>query len=565
MSRTTPHLWPDAAAPATRSRRAFLAAAAGTVLGALTGSAKVSAANEERADNEPIPARLGVRRANAYRLRLEAARAQLLRPRVDHVTNGDEQRYSQRFANFSKGLPHDALGHVEPAAYAALLHATESGRPSDFDRIPRGGTTRLTNPQAGLAFQLEGADPEQLVLPPPPAFATDEAGGELAELYWMALARDIPFAEYQSSALILAAADDLTTNTSFAGPRTDGRVTPETIFRGAAPGNLAGPFISQFLWLAAPFGAEQVDRRIRTAVPGIDYLTSYADWLGAQNGEATGAGVYDDTRRYIRNGRDLATWVHKDVLFQLAFDAFLTLVAMGAPLSRTNPYSDAIVHDGEVVARVARNQLGFGTLGEPYIASLIGTVARLAVSSVWYQKWFVHRRLRPEEYAGRVHHHLRRATDYPVPPALLTSEVLERVSAAHGGYLLAQAYPEGAPTHPAYGAGHATVAGATVTILKAFFDESFIIPQPVETNLVGTGVFPYDGPDLTVGGELNKLAFNIATGRNFAGIHWRTDMSESIRFGEEIAVRFLQAERLCLNETFDGFTFTRFDGTGITI
>jgi hypothetical protein len=152
-----------------------------------------------------------------------------------------------------------------------------------------------------------------------------------------------------------------------------------------------------------------------------------------------------------------------------------------------------------------------------------------------------------------------------VPPALLTSEVLERVSAAHGGYLLAQAYPEGAPTHPAYGAGHATVAGATVTILKAFFDESFIIPQPVETNLVGTGVFPYDGPDLTVGGELNKLAFNIATGRNFAGIHWRTDMSESIRFGEEIAVRFLQDERLCLNETFDGFTFTRFDGTGITI
>jgi hypothetical protein len=32
------------------------------------------------------------------------------------------------------------------------------------------------------------------------------------------------------------------------------------------------------------------------------------------------------------------------------------------------------------------------------------------------------------------------------------------------------AFPEGSPTHPAYGAGHATVAGACTTILKAWFD-----------------------------------------------------------------------------------------------
>lgn len=33
-------------------------------------------------------------------------------------------------------------------------------------------------------------------------------------------------------------------------------------------------------------------------------------------------------------------------------------------------------------------------------------------------------------------------------------------------YLLPQAYPEGAPTHPAYGAGHAAGSGACATILK---------------------------------------------------------------------------------------------------
>jgi hypothetical protein len=36
--------------------------------------------------------------------------------------------------------------------------------------------------------------------------------------------------------------------------------------------------------------------------------------------------------------------------------------------------------------------------------------------------------------------------------------------------LLPMAFQEGSPMHPSYGAGHATVAGACVTILKAFFD-----------------------------------------------------------------------------------------------
>ncbi|MEM7163573.1 MAG: hypothetical protein AAF487_14165, partial [Bacteroidota bacterium] len=45
------------------------------------------------------------------------------------------------------------------------------------------------------------------------------------------------------------------------------------------------------------------------------------------------------------------------------------------------------------------------------------------------------------------------------------------------GYFLPMAFPEGSPMHPAYGAGHATVAGACVTILKAFFDTSTVLAQ----------------------------------------------------------------------------------------
>ena len=132
-------------------------------------------------------------------------------------------------------------------------------------------------------------------------------------------------------------------------------------------------------------------------------------------------------------------------------------------------------------------------------------------------------------------------------------------------YLLPMAFREGSPTHPAYGAGHATVAGACVTILKAWFDEFFVIPNPVVSNPIGRALIPAPGsPKLTVGGELNKLAANIAIGRNMGGVHWRTDYTESVKLGEAIALGILEEQKLCYNE-FSGLSVTRFDGTSVTI
>ncbi|KYG08112.1 hypothetical protein BE21_25625 [Sorangium cellulosum] len=68
-----------------------------------------------------------------------------------------------------------------------------------------------------------------------------------------------------------------------------------------------------------------------------------------------------------------------------------------------------------------------------------------------------------------------------------------------------------------------------------------------------------------MGGELNKLATNAAFGRNWAGIHWRTDAAASLALGEAVAIGLLRDERRTFREPFDGFTFTRFDGTRITI
>ena len=71
---------------------------------------------------------------------------------------------------------------------------------------------------------------------------------------------------------------------------------------------------------------------------------------------------------------------------------------------------------------------------------------------------------------------------------------------------------------------------------------------------------------MTVGSELDKLASNIAAGRNFAGIHYRIDADKGMELGEAVAIKFLQDRAACYTEeTFSGFELTKIDGTRIRI
>src|SRR6185436_18208399 len=85
---------------------------------------------------------------------------------------------------------------------------------------------------------------------------------------------------------------------------------------------------------------------------------------------------------------------------------------------------------------------------------------------------FVHRSLRPEEYCGLVHMTNTNQARYPLHAEVLRSEAANRAFVKNNSWFLPMAFPEGCPMHPSYGAGHATVAGACVTILKAFFDDT---------------------------------------------------------------------------------------------
>ncbi len=509
------------------------------------------------------------RRQRAKEIRELNAEFAYLKEHPLAANNGDETRYAQQnyFANYSKGLPHDIFGEVDPQAYEQLVYATQTGLHEEYEKIPMGlaNGRKLTNPQAGHNYDLEGGDAQSYVIPPAPRFESAEVAAEMVELYWMALARDVCFEKYGTDPLINQAVADLNNMTNYRGQGPTSGLTMANIFRSDAPGAEKGPYISQFMLLDIPYGSLCIKQMQKTARTGRDYLTKFEDWLEVQNGKdtsvpynpckklASDANVYEQQPQYIRNLRDLATYVHFDALYEAYLNACLILLGMNAPFDKGNPYTKS------------KTQAGFGTFGGPHILSLVTEVATRALKAVWHQKWNINRRLRPEVFGGRVHTHKTGGKVYPIHNDLLNSQALTATHTEFGSYLLPQAFAEGSPTHPAYGAGHATVAGACVTLLKAWFDESYVLPNPVVAKCDGLSLVAYTGGDqLTVGGELNKVCANVSIGRNAGGVHYWTDYTASRKLGEDIAIAILQEQKMTYNEN-GYFSLQKFDGTTVKI
>jgi hypothetical protein len=544
------------------NRRRFLggAAAAALTAGAVGLEPLVKGGSQAEAAQEVGP-HLGSARLTACVEYRDAMKARMVAVGMPtHLNNGDEDALPGFIGSYSKGLRHNALGEPDAESYNSLMLALATGSQAKFDIVFLGGDRHLTNPQAGLAFDPVGLDAHQFVQPPAPAFSSAEEAGEMVEHYWQALLRDVNLNRYRTHPLAQEAIADLNRLSDFRGPRENGKVSPQTLFRDPFPGCTAGPYISQFMWLDTPFGVEFVDRRMRTLVAGTDYGTTFSDWLAIQNGNVPGVEHFNPQRRYVLTGRDMAQWVHIDVLFQAYFNACLilgqptTIGGIQAPVNPGNPYVDL------------RKEDGFATLGGPFYKTILCEVATRALKAVWYQKWFVHRRLRPEEFGGRVHVTKSSLKSYPIHNDVLHSAAVDRVHAKYGTYLLPLAFKEGSPTHPSYGAGHATVAGACVTMLKALFDEDYAIPHPKVPTPDGQALRDLEGVTLTVGGELNKLASNVATGRNIGGVHWRSDAYWSILLGEQVALHVLVDGLAALNEIIEpGLQFTSFTGRKVTV
>ena len=542
----------------------------------------------------------------------------------------------QDFVEFRRAIDDGFIDpFTERVRHGAKFEVVLSGDSYEVQPVPTPDNDfrQWEAPTAGVVFELQGPDAQAVTMPPAPPLLDDRGNAnpelilEMAEVYELAILRDQPFNDFEQGATNSQITNTLTRLNAldYIGNQTGrprkvnaGQLDAQTVFRGSSPGVEIGPYLSQFLLIGnvdlngggsvadgkISYGALQIDQRVPIAVPSLDYMQTMTDYVQVQRGlrparEAYVPGDSDrPARRFISTPRDLATYVHYDALYEAYLNACLILLGMGTPF---DPGFDHLSGVGAAAGSAAtrRNAGGFALYGGPHILNLVTEVATRALKAVRFQKFNSHIRLRPEALAARIELERLRSTDSlpspaaaSIPPALMydigafrealdsntgtgTTSTLNAIAtgAGAGTNFLPMAFPEGSPMHPAYGAGHATVAGACVTILKAFFDTSTVLAQTTDgvvfkrrasddtpilfhaPDLPGPGdgegvpasdsLLP-ENPEhfLTLEGELNKLAANISIGRNMAGVHYFTDYFDSLRMGEQIAIGILQEQAL---------------------
>ncbi|MEM6470559.1 MAG: vanadium-dependent haloperoxidase [Planctomycetota bacterium] len=640
--------------------------------------------------SEPDPA--GSERAAASKKQRDlATEISRLQPHAITRGNSEEADHGAPYpANFTKGLAHDDFGVVaESPDYVRFVEAINSPVRSLFETEVQTAETREVpfacepedgtkvcwrgweSPRSGHVFDLQGPDPGAVGMAPAPRVGSSELAAEMAEVYGLALLRDVCFTQIvkgggkklcgsrkSGSALLTStqivealngmpffSGDNITSSTAqftdesglnrfernrrLARLQSTNELSPATVFRGSTPGAFDGPYVSQFLLVGAtslageddeisdyparrarfglqdgyiPYGTLIIDQRTLTHKNCLDYMTDWCSWLDVQNGANIGRiAQYESGRRFITTPRDLATYVHFDALYEAYLNAGLIMLAMGIPVSKGFP------------ERATGVRTGFATFGGPHILSLVTEVATRCLKAVRRQKFNYHRRARPEALGGRltlsqlglggklgdaaeafsrtlceipgeirdavIEHNAEQNTSAMKKMRELRCKCKGRLPCDEDAFeknnlLLPMAFPEGSPMHPAYGAGHATVAGGCVTMLKAFFEMYTESDSGIERTLGAAYVPTEDGKELTkapktkkpltIQGELDKLAANISIGRNMAGVHYYSDYYDSIRMGERVAVGILLEQAPTYGEAIE-MTFKSFDGDLITI
>jgi hypothetical protein len=506
--------------------------------------------------------------------------------------NGDAERFTDFSGSWSKCLPHPYLGIVNPQAWRSLTYALQTGRFQDFQNIIVGNpggpgfTGTLNGPMGSLAFDLEGRDSHATSIPPAPSVTSAQTAAEQVEHYWASQIRDVHFTDYSSNSLVAQACADMN-NLSYV--RSQGSIfpypiTPQNLFRGAInqnDGALMGPYVSQFMLQATMLGVQPMSqmyqRFLSVGEGGSDYCTNPTEYNAIESGFPPNASLaYDPTYRFVRMGRDLTAYTHVDALHQAYFIAGLVLAGIGAPVNPGNPYIGSL------------SEHGFGTFGSASSQAgpvdAVGTIPEMAtraLKAAWFHKWIVNLRQRPEEVGALLQ--ARMTNQHPMPQAsqylhhdLLNSAALPLIFSKYGGYMLPLAFPEGAPAHPCYPTGHGTVGGACISAIKFFFDGS----QRIRPLLLAAGsdvmvpsedglsLEPYTGSDrdqLTINGELSKLAWNVTIGHGIhAGIHFRSSSYWSMLLGEAVGISILTDRANSYAEPFT-IHITKLDGTRATI
>lgn len=638
------------------------------------------------------------RRAAHKRIRDRAKKAQhsnFASP-VETSVSKDEDVYADEcyVGSFTKGLLHDRDGFVD-GSYPEFVNQINQRKAGTFE-VARPDQSKLDyhtrikstgakphwrgweSPRAGHYYDLEGTDANGIGMASAPGLGDAELAFEMAEVFSMAIVRDIPFCKFEDEHYRdkntglgvpdivdqlnsiwsrLPAGDTAFTKRRYAARvgdpgiaydvdsgdtiLTQPAISARRLFRGSGPGAKAGPWVSQFMLVGngaadmqqlgksgvsketcsinhdeasqrgyISYGSQVIDQRCNVFVPHLDYMLSWASWLDVQKGaDVRGEYQMSRGRRFLSTPRDMATYVRFDALYQAYLNACLILLALKTDTQKGFP------------ERSGQSREPFASFGGPHVLSLVTEVATRCLKSARRQKFNFHRRPRPERVAGllsiahatvegkesfenlgtkacnaltlmldvlpesfqsliRKHNASRIGKDSNIHMSKIETSAdaepgwFSKPGAPHN-LLLAMAFPEGSPMHPAYAAGHATVAGGCITMLKAFFetvDKDFTPHswsktnlQVVQANEDGSDLVPADGEGMTLEGELNKLAANVSIARNMAGVHYYSDYYDSLRMGERIAVSII-VEQL---ETYDtdkvSVRFRSFDGDNMLI
>lgn len=240
------------------------------------------------------------RQLQAFVVRFKAAQRAFWRQHPSHRNNGEENRYifdttdgtpqrrrGQRsfIANYTKGLPHDAEDGLiyDSRHFELFVRGINSGDLTNFVSTPLGPPPNGVSPgqspnwasqftgnvnvrawesqAAGLVFDLEGPDAQAVTMPPAPTLESEELIAEVAEVYEMALLRDVPFANFEAeltaplarlNQLAWFKGEPLPNVPPDAQSRRRGPLNIQTVFRGIAPGDGQGPYLSQFLCRGTP-------------------------------------------------------------------------------------------------------------------------------------------------------------------------------------------------------------------------------------------------------------------------------------------------------------------------
>lgn len=464
---------------------------------------------------------------------------------------------------------------------------------------------KLANPLASLSTVLIGAPQCAIPLQEPPKMSSKSAAAEMVENYSMAIARDVSFVNYSTDLIISKLLNSKYMNnkciiknmlykplmlnnkfnecyhkmTNFYGSKN--------LFRGHTAGEEFGPLISQLLLLNVPIGSVIMQQKYMSLItkniasimnpPGrIEWGINKMEMINIQNcipvQSRASQSVQQNT--YIYNGRSLAEAVHNDVAYQYYYQAALILNKLGVSVNPTFP--------------VYKNQSSFITgPALPNVLCSLGTITDIAIKHAWYWKWKIYRKLRPEVFSlwvSNIKDGSVSNDNYNISDVLLLNEILNDIYKSYGSYTLPLCFPEGSPVHPSYPAGHAVCAGANCTLLKIFYDGDqkwTKIPGIISGELVtpslpgiiqadenGSSLISYnesDVNDITVNSEINKLASNISLGRDWAGVHYRSDSCAGMNLGEEIAIKYMEDYlSTYVENNLDGsvisITFRKFNG-----